>query len=293
MNLKQLKYFEAIAEEHQVTAAAKRLNITQPPLSYELAQLERELGVTLVKRNARGVELTDAGQLLYERAEKILAMVSSAKYEVESVGKGFSGVLSLGLSPSARGIIPGERMLEFLKGYPNVGFEIHEGTAYEVIDLIERGIVDVGAMRTPFQAKSLACRYARPEPMVALVPPQFPCGGERGQVTLQDLASVPLVIYRRIELLVRGAFSDEGIVPYVSCLDDDAQTSCIWAKRGLGVALVPASTARDLDAGGLATKEVRSDRLVTRLAVVWDKNRYLSPLAQMFVELFEESEGKG
>ena len=72
MNLKQLRYFVAIAEERQITAAARRLNISQPPLSYELAQLERELGVRLVDRGPRGVTLTDAGRLLYGREQQIL-----------------------------------------------------------------------------------------------------------------------------------------------------------------------------------------------------------------------------
>ena len=72
MNLKQLEYFVAIAEERQITAAARRLNISQPPLSYELRQLESELGVTLVVRGPRQARLTEAGQLLYQRATKTL-----------------------------------------------------------------------------------------------------------------------------------------------------------------------------------------------------------------------------
>ena len=77
MNLKQLEYFVAIVEEGQVTAAARRLHISQPPLSYELAQLERELGCKLVHRGPRGVTPTDAGRLLYERAAHILAMATA------------------------------------------------------------------------------------------------------------------------------------------------------------------------------------------------------------------------
>ena len=77
MNLKQLEYFVAIAEEGQITAAARRLHISQPPLSYELAQLERELGTQLVRRGPRGVTLTEAGRLLYDRARRILAMATA------------------------------------------------------------------------------------------------------------------------------------------------------------------------------------------------------------------------
>ena len=106
MNLKQLEYFVAIAEERQITAAARRLNISQPPLSYELRQLESELGVTLVVRGPRQARLTEAGQLLYQRATKILAMTAAARREVESVGSGMTGALSLGVCPDCAGLAP-------------------------------------------------------------------------------------------------------------------------------------------------------------------------------------------
>ena len=101
MNLKQLEYFVAIAEEGQITAAARRLHISQPPLSYELAQLERELGTQLVRRGPRGVTLTEAGRLLHERATRILAMATATAREVSSVGKGARASRARSASPSA------------------------------------------------------------------------------------------------------------------------------------------------------------------------------------------------
>ena len=106
MNLRQLEYFMAIAEEHQITAAARRLHITQPPLSYELSSLERELGVKLIERGPRSAELTEAGQLLYARAERILSLTSAATREVKSFGQGTSGTLSVGIISSAGGFRP-------------------------------------------------------------------------------------------------------------------------------------------------------------------------------------------
>ena len=101
MNTRQMEYFVAIAEERQVTAAAARLHISQPPLSRELARMERELGVRLVVRGPRSVELTEAGKLLYRRCREVLELTGAMEREVESFGSGGSGVVSLGLVSSS------------------------------------------------------------------------------------------------------------------------------------------------------------------------------------------------
>ena len=138
VNLKQLEYFVAIAEEHQITAAARRLHISQPPLSYELAQLERELGTTLVRRGPRSATLTDAGKLLYERATRILALTQATKRDVEGVGKGMTGVLTLGVDASCAGSVPGTRLVE-LASTPNVSVELREGDTPQVLEMLEGG----------------------------------------------------------------------------------------------------------------------------------------------------------
>ena len=94
MNTRQMEYFVAIAEERQVTAAAARLHISQPPLSRELARMERELGVRLVVRGPRSVELTEAGKLLYRRCREVLELTGAMEREVESFGSGGSGVVA-------------------------------------------------------------------------------------------------------------------------------------------------------------------------------------------------------
>ena len=157
MNLKQLEYFVAIAEEQQITAAARRLHISQPPLSYELATLERELGCTLVKRGPRRATLTSAGALLYERALSVLALVRATEREVSAFGKGLAGTLSIGMISSCGGMVPTDEMQAFRDDYPDVSFEVHEGNTFQVLEMLERGIIDVGVVRTPFKADGLAC----------------------------------------------------------------------------------------------------------------------------------------
>ncbi len=291
MNLKQLKYFTVIAEEHQITAAANKLHIAQPPLSYELGMLEKELGVTLVKRGPRNAELTDAGRLLYKRAEQILAVTTAAEREIRNYGRGMSGVLPIGAISSSGGIIPDERMLEFTNHYPDVRFELHEGNTFAIIDMLEKGIVDAGIVRTPFLSDNFNCRYAEREPMEAVMTKDREVGDSSGSVTLQELAGAPLIIYRRFEQLFSETFAAENLAPFVCCINDDARTTYIWAKKGFGVGLLPKSILRVLNPTDMICKDILSEKLTTQLAVVWRKERTLPPLAAKFVELFENQQG--
>ena len=284
MNLKQLKYFTTIAEEHQITAAADKLHMAQPPLSYELSTLEKELGVTLVKRGPRSAELTDAGRLLYRRAEQILAMTTATEREIQNFGKGMKGVLSIGAISSSGGIIPDEHMLEFTKHYPDIRFELHEGNTFAIIDMLEKGIIDIGIVRTPFSSGSFNCRYAEPEPMEAVMTKGQEAGKDRERITLRELAGAPLIIYRRFEQLFGETFSAENLTPFISCINDDARTTYTWAEKGFGVGLLPKSILRVLNPKDMICKDIISDRLTTQLAVIWRKDRMLPPLAGKLVK---------
>lgn len=288
MNLRQLEYFCAIAEEHQITAAARRLHISQPPLSYELSQLERELGCTLVNRSSHGTELTEAGRVLYERARQMLDLAEETRNEVANVGKGMAGTLSVGIISSSGGQVPSGRLLGMFAGNGQVHLQLREGNTYEVLDMLRRGIVELGVVRTPFQREGLECSFSQPESMVAVMPEGLVVGEDGDSVTLAELAGVPLVIYRRFERILGDLFSERGIEPYFACVNDDARTTCAWASRGMGIGLVPASFLSLLKLEGCVVKRVDEEALVTRMCVVWPEKRRLSPLAQRFVELVWE-----
>lgn len=278
LNLKQLEYFVAIAEEGQITAAARRLHISQPPLSYELAQLERELDTQLVRRGPRGVTLTEAGRLLRERASRILAMATATAREVSSVGKGLTGTLCVAICDSAAGLAPGARLAEFAALAPDVSLEVRGGGVPEVLELVAGGIAEVGIVRTPFSSQGLRCRYAPAEPLVAVMPPAMERGGEL-EVSLSELADVPLVCDRRTASLLPGA-------PF--CLTDDDRATCSCSAAGLGVGLVPRSLLAVCDTGDCFIKTLTEKDLETRAAVIWKADRALSPLAERTVALLGE-----
>ena len=101
MDLKQLEYFIAIAEEKNITAAAKRLHICQPPLSQQLKKLEAELGVVLFNRNSRQIQLTEIGKIFLERARQIVDLSSSIQQEVQDYAAGYQGTIMIGITPTS------------------------------------------------------------------------------------------------------------------------------------------------------------------------------------------------
>ena len=278
MNLKQLEYFVAIAEEGQITAAARRLHISQPPLSYELAQLERELGTQLVRRGPRGVTLTEAGRLLHERAARILAMATATAREVSSVGKGLTGTLCLAVCDSAAGLAPGTRLAELSRLAPEVSIEVLDGSVPKVLELVASGLAEVGVVRTPFSSQGLRCRYAPAEPLVAVMPQELERGDEL-EVRLTELADVPLACSRRVAAQLAQT-------PF--CLTEDDRATCACSAAGLGVGLVPRSLLSTCDTGACFIKVVAEKDLESRAAVIWKADRALSPLAERAVALLGE-----
>ena len=278
MNLKQLEYFVAIAEEGQITAAARRLHISQPPLSYELAQLERELGTQLVRRGPRGVTLTEAGRLLYERAGHILAMATATAREVSSVGKGLTGTLCIAVCGSVAGLAPSARLAELSERHPDVSLEVREGDVSAVVELVSSGIAEIGVVRTPFSTQGLRVRYAPAEPLVAVMPPAMERGSEL-TVTLAELEGAPLACDRRTASVLDAT-------PF--CLTEDERTTCACAAAGLGIGLVPQSLLTVCDTGECFIKTVTEKDLESRAAVIWKAGRALSPLAERAVALLGE-----
>lgn len=286
MDIRQLKYFLTIVEEGQITSAAKRLKMAQPPLSQQLKLLEEELGVKLVERGPRHVQLTDAGEILQNRARQILELVDSTVKEINDFCKGMKGTLSIGTVSSSGEVLLNDRMSEFHKTYSGIKFEIHEGNTFTLIDLLNKGIIEVAIVRTPFKSHNFECRYAKSEPMIAAMPKEYFWNPEKLSLRPDELKGKPLIIYRRFEKLIWETCQEHGFEPEIFCKNDDARTTILWANAGLGIAIVPKSALGLAANGNLLYKEIESEKLRTRIAAIWLKDRYISSIAQKFIESF-------
>ncbi|MFL0268739.1 LysR family transcriptional regulator [Candidatus Clostridium radicumherbarum] len=285
MDIRQLKYFLTIAEEGQITSAAKKLNMAQPPLSQQLKLLEEELGVKLVERGSRHIKLTDTGKILMNRARQIIELTNSTVNEINDFSKGLKGTLSIGTVSSSGAILLNEKISEFHKEHAGIKFEIYEGNTFKLIDLLNKGIIEVGIVRTPFNSLNFQCKFAKAEPMIAAIPKEHNWDLDNSQITISELKNKPLIIYKRFEQLIYETCMEYGFEPEIFCKNEDARTTLLWANAGLGVAIVPKSAFELADNRNLIYKEIKCEKLKTKIAAIWVKDRYISPLAEKFIEM--------
>lgn len=288
MDIKQLKYFLTIVEEGQITSAAKRLHMAQPPLSQQLKNLEDELGVKLIKRGSRRIELTDAGKMLREKAEQIINLTNSTVNEITDFKKGLSGTLSVGTVSSSGTVLLSSSMKNFNKKYPDVKFEIFEGNTFKILDLLSKGIIEIGIVRTPFNSSQFKCVYAETEPMIAVMDKKYDWNKSRKKIKISELKDKPLILYRRFEQLIYNCCIEENFEPYIFCKNDDARTTVLWANAGLGIGILPKSAFTLAAHNNLIYKEIVNEKLNTKIAAIAVKNRYLSLNAQHFIDSFND-----
>lgn len=290
MDIRQLLYFTTIAEEGSISAAAKKLHLSQPPLSYQMKLLEKELHLPLIERSARGIELTEAGRVLYKRAQGILELSELTRKEMLAMASGFTGTLHIGTVSSSGASLLGWRIPAFHQKYPQIGFAIHEGNTFELMEMLESGLIELAIVRTPFHSDQLNCLYLSPEPMIAAGAASFfPAGMSSGQpISLELLGHAPVILYRRFEKILLSLCEQKGITPQVFCIADDARTTLMWAEAGLGVAVVPQSAYRIMPHHNMVYGELSEEDLHTRIAAVCKKGCSLSWAAQQFLEIFAQ-----
>lgn len=288
MDLKQLGYFVAIAEEGSISAAAKKLHISQPPLSHQLKMMENELGVKLIERGARHIALTGAGVILYKRANYILDLADAAMKELDDFGEMLSGTLRLGTTSSSGPALLEKRMVEFSGAYPDVHFEIHEGNTFQLLELLGSGVIEIAIARTPFHAENTDSFGLESEPMIAVGDEKFFTESEKEDIPLKKLQGKPLIIYRRFEKLILSACKAAGFKPLIFCKNDDARTSLMWADAGLGIAIVPRSMAPYRKSGHSVMKVIQEQSIHTQVTAIWRNDRNLSSVAKSFLEIFQK-----
>jgi DNA-binding transcriptional LysR family regulator len=191
--LRLIRYFVAVAEEGNVTRAAERLHMAQPPLSAAVRQLERQLGVALLDRSSRQVRLTAAGEQLLERGRELLAHADTVVRDVQAVERSPSGLLRGGVSPAARfGLVP-DLLERWSTAAPGVMLHTSEDTTGALLRDVRRGRLDLAVVFCPPDVNGLACTSLRDEPAVVHVRTDHPLAN-RTHVALDELAAETLLV---------------------------------------------------------------------------------------------------
>ncbi len=248
MDLRQLRYFVAVAEERHYGRAAQRLHMSQPPLSMQIKALERELGIELLERTSRRVALTDAGRAFLERARTILGAVEEAREVARGAERGRQGRLEVGFISSATlSLLPPSIRL-FRERFGGVELELKELTSAQQVDALYDGGIRVGLVRLPLRAPGIRFEPVLEERLVVALPSGHPLEG-LDRVALETVADLPLIFFTRqlmpgFHAQIVELFQRVGAFPKVAQHAVHLQTIVGLVASGVGIAILPSSAQR-------------------------------------------------
>lgn len=241
MELRQLEYFAAVARHRHFTRAAEALYVTQPALSQQVRRLEAELGLPLLRRTSRGVELTAAGADLLAHAEKVLAEVADARADMARHTGISTGVVRVAATAADLPRLP-EALADFHGDHPGIQIGLRQGSATEVVTLVAAGAVDVAVVALTEQPAGVDVHPLADEPLRVAVPVDDELASTR--VSLKALRGRAFILAEPGSALretVMTAAQAAGFSPLPLFEVGDPATVRFLVRAGLGISLVPAS----------------------------------------------------
>lgn len=288
MDLQQMRYFLAVAETGNITAAAKILHMAQPPLSRQIKQIETELNTVLFDRNGRRLHLTEAGMLLVSRVQEILNLTERSLQEVHNFSAGAAGTLALGAVDSAASFLLPDFIADFHQQYPKTKFELCVTETLRIVELLEKGVIEVGIIRHPFDIDYFA-NFSLPAEKLVVIAPESYHLNDAAPLAISELAQYPLLIHRKYAALLTKIFQKHNCTPNFFCQNDSIVPLISWAKAGLGAAIIPESAASLAQSAHLKLYYADDEELTTTAAIIWTRNHYHSAIANAFINYFIKS----
>ena len=293
MEIRQLKAFIAIAEAKTFTAGARRVHVTQAAISMQIRQLEEEVGIPLFIRTPRRVILTQAGEMLLDRARKILREHDTALMEVAEIAGAEYGRLRIG---SASAMFATLQLPEILKGlkekFPNAEIQVVSGTSASLIEKISHGEIDIAFVSLPVEAANIQTEMLFSDEIVAIAHPTHPLAKQK-VISAATLAGEPLIMgekggntRRRIDEF----FAQMGVKPHVimELSRQDSINKMVEKNMGVGIAGVKTS-AEEVANKKLVSWWIEGAQINWDLGLARLRGGYFSPIAHEFAKLCREN----
>ncbi|MCR5309274.1 MAG: LysR family transcriptional regulator [Bacilli bacterium] len=290
MDIRTLSYFVVIAEELNITKAAEKLCMSQPPLSSQIKNLEEELDTVLFIRGKRHLQLTDAGKLLYRHAKEILSLANKTSEEIRSMSKGMHGKISIGLVEGSAPNIAANWIEAFSNQYKNVTFHVVDGNSDELIQKLRSGLINLAVITSPCDNTLLNSFKVGQEIMTAFMSKDNPLASIPGNtIDLAMLKNKELIVPSResINTMIYKWFKEVKLEPKIICKMDNYLDVAALAGKNVGISIFP-KTSYILNKQIVAKEIVNPERYVEYL-FVWLKNKPLSLLEEAFIDLVKES----
>ena len=276
MEMRTLRYFVVTAQELNITRAAARLKMSQPPLSNQIKSLEAELGVKLFIRGKRHLQLTSEGNHLYRRVQQILELVDKTQAEFAAQEDYLSGTISLSMVEGRAPFLSARWIAGFSEEYPQVRFSLWSGSNDDVVDRLH-------LIAAPYDTEHLGGVLVGGEPWVAVIPRTHPLAQAEGQeLPVAALAGQPLIAPNRrasTEAIYRW-FEEAGCVPNIRFEVSRYMDAVALVEQQAGICICPQTTGirNDLVVSKILVKPARKVEYV----LVWRRGELPSRLAHLF-----------
>lgn len=288
MELKALSNFLKIAEYENITRASQELHVTQPHLTRQLQNLEQELGVALFIREKKRLHITDAGCFLKQQAEQILDLAEKTREQLAEMESGLSGTLYLGSIETAGTLYLPQWIAGFKKCYPGVRYNLWSGIPNDVIERLERGLIDLALVRTPFDREKFDSYSVLEENWIALMNKEHPLARiSNSFVSLEELSHEELLVPAQRIDEISGWFRNRKLTSHITCGFSPYMNAIVMVQNNLGIALLPESCKKMLFADDVLVKEL-SERKSSTVAFIWRKEYGIPGVAKHFLDFVKE-----
>lgn len=293
MEFRVLRYFLAVVREGSVTAGSRALHVTQPTLSRQLHDLEEELGRDLFRRNGTSFTLTPDGILFRQRAEEILSMVEKTEAEFGGSDNSLTGEVHIGGGETNAMRLVADAIQSVREKHPAVRFNIYSGNAEDVMDRLDKGLLDFGLLIHPvdvskYEVATLPCR----DVWGVIMRTDNPLARKK-YITLNDIKKEPLICSRQAFQRFSGhnayrdwfgnAFTELNIVATYNLIFNAA----LLVESGTGIAISLDQLIDTRSVNGLCFRPLKP-LLESELCIVWKKNQIFSPAVHLFKQMLLE-----
>ncbi len=293
MEIRVLKYFLAIANQGSITAAANSLHLTQPTLSRQIQDLEKELKQKLLVRGKYKVTLTPEGLMLKKRAEEIIEMVEKTKAEFNSINDIISGDIYIGCGETDSMKYIAEIMKELRDEYPNIKFHIHSGNAEDVTEKLDKGLLDFGLLIQPIDlSKYDYITMPQKDTWGVIMPKNSPLA-KKDVIKIDDLIDVPIIASRQMS---KKYSAESGFLDWfgekfdylnIAATYNLVYNAAIMVDNGIGYAITLDKLVNITNNTNVCFRPL-SPKLESGLDIVWKKNQVFSPATKLFLQKLKE-----
>ena len=290
MDFKTLHYFVTAATELNITRAAEILNMSQPPLSHTISQLEKDLGTTLFIRKKTGLTLTPTGRILLQRAGQILELAAKTREEIASHEKELSGNLVLGTVEGRAPFLLAGWIAGFREEFPLVSFTVRHGGTDDLMEQMQHHQMDLAIIAAPYDEERLNGFPVDTQPWVAIIPAGHPLAEKEGtSILLADLAGEPLIVpersYRRTA--IERWFEAQGLQPRFVCRSSTYTDAIALVEQNVGICIFPHTTYTPNP--HIVSRLITNPPKLAQYVLVWPKSAMIPELAAAFRDYVKDT----